>query len=126
MNYERLLIIYKVKLPKDILNIVKNYLFHNRNEKYYRDKHITHTQKYVNYLILNSDLTYNIYVSYKFTYYHFGYDINRDDYIKNNRNNGHSRYNNGYIRIRSCFCTECGNYVDNNNLKNKLIICNCQ
>jgi hypothetical protein len=38
----KLLMVFQMNLPKEILNIVKQYLYHTRDEDYYRQVHMKH------------------------------------------------------------------------------------
>jgi len=128
--YKKIATIEHLLLPKDIVNQIKDYVFIQQDESYYRMQHIKNIQNYINYLIINSDFyEYNDYIDYNelermimqhfeiepqsnIHYYYFGYSVDRYDYTnKDKRNGGYSRWYNKHVRIECWFCETCGNYM---------------
>jgi len=102
--------IHQLKLPKDVINKVNEYLFYQENEEYFRHLHKENIQDCVNYLIEESDTNMNMDIE-SHTYL-FAYIVDRDDFKKKDRrNHGHSRWYNQHVQIRANFCSKCGNYI---------------
>jgi len=124
------------KIPKDIIIIIVSFLYYQRNEIFFRNIHFEKTQYYINILIKSIDSTI-IYPSIRYFYteneirkrFMFHYEIDYEDFIKANRNYGHTRYNNALrISIQCYFCFCCGNYIKKTELipYQMKIICQCE
>ena len=128
--------IFKLKnLSKDIITFIVSFLYYQRDEIYFRNKHFKEIQHHINFLVMATDWTarffnQNFYTEYKIRKkYTFGYDIDFYDVRKANKYNGHTVYNNSLrIYIQCYFCFICGNYIENTELKpyNMKIICQCE
>lgn len=108
-HIELIKVIYGIKLSKELINEIRDYLFYKRDEYYFIQKEL---QLDVNYLFYEGRKPrWQYRINLNNTYF-FSIEVDYSEYRSiSERLDPHSRWNNRNVGFSCHFCEKCGNYT---------------